>query len=97
MVGAVVVLVRSYTDELETDAVTPERIEETAGATPQPFTSAQVCEVYVVPLDGPSETDAGPLASSLANGPGCRRARRAPSGWVRACSTANAVSSPRAE
>lgn len=56
--------------------VTSERIEMTLGATAQPFASGRVCDVYVVPVDGPSQRVVARLARALQ--------RRVP---VRACAT----------
>ncbi|MGH3111447.1 MAG: hypothetical protein ACRDQT_11070 [Gaiellaceae bacterium] len=47
------------------EPVTRERLAETAGLSAQPFAGTRRCEVYVVPLDRPSEGRARSLARSL--------------------------------
>jgi len=55
-------------DESEPSAelVTPARIAETAGRPTSPFAGSRPCNVYVVPLDRPSEERANDLARALA-------------------------------
>jgi hypothetical protein len=48
------------------EPVTAERIEETAGRTTQPFAGTRPCNVYVVPLDRPSEELANDVSRGLA-------------------------------
>lgn len=48
------------------ERVTPGRIEETRGRTTQPFAGSRPCNVYVVPMDRPSEERANDVSRSLA-------------------------------
>lgn len=60
----VVNLVTSDWRSTEIEPVTPEKVEATAGATTQPFVGWE-CDVYVVPMDRPSEERAAGLADAL--------------------------------
>ncbi|MGH3133054.1 MAG: hypothetical protein ACRDNY_04825 [Gaiellaceae bacterium] len=77
-IGGIVVLVLGDDSGSGIPAVTRERVASTAGATAQPFSPGRACDVYLVPLDTPSEERARRLARALA--------RRAP---VRTCTTSS--------
>jgi hypothetical protein len=70
--ASILVLVYSGSETLvdAPEPVTPSRIEQTAGRTSAPFAAVGACEVYVVPLDRPSEPRVADLAPLLVRSTG---------------------------
>jgi len=56
----------------EVEPVTRDRVRATAGETSQPFAGAPTCEIYVVPLDAPSNERTADLTGELATKTGQR-------------------------
>ena len=63
--GLAMLLERDSTSIPRIAPVTSERVALTLGATAQPFAPDRVCDVYVVPIDSPSEGLAARLARAL--------------------------------
>jgi hypothetical protein len=51
--------------KITAEPVTGPRVRDTAGITADPFSDSNACDVYVVPLDRPSEATSSDLASRL--------------------------------
>jgi hypothetical protein len=62
----VVNLVQSVGGTEKPRGVTPDEIRGTAGLTAAPFVGTRACDVYVVPLDQPSETESAAVTRFLA-------------------------------
>jgi hypothetical protein len=76
-------LVGSFAGAEKSHGVTPEDIQRTSGLTGYPFAGSRACDVYVVPLDRPSEDESAAIARFVA-----RRVH------VSACVTSSTALSP---
>jgi hypothetical protein len=59
-------LVGSFAGAEKSHGVTPEDIQRTSGLTGYPFAGSRACDVYVVPLDRPSEDESAAIARFVA-------------------------------